>query len=82
MNCWEYKNCGREANGSKVDELGICPAYTQNAGTACWIVAGTFCEGEVQGTFAKKEASCMLCSFYMTFDSQLRKKVKDHFTSK
>ena len=40
---------------------GVCPAPTRiavdgtnngyNAGRICWAIAGTFCEGEVQGTF-------------------------------
>jgi hypothetical protein len=63
MNCWESKKCGREAKGSKAAELGVCPAYTKNAGQACWMVTGTFCDDEVQGTFAKKEHNCMKCDF-------------------
>ena len=35
-----------------------------NAGRTCWAVAGTFCEGEVQGTFAQKISSCKDCNFY------------------
>ena len=68
MNCWESKKCGREAKGSKVAELGVCPACTKDAGQACWMVTGTFCDDEVQGTFAKKEHNCMKCDFYQQFD--------------
>jgi hypothetical protein len=32
-------------------------------GRPCWAVAGTFCDGEVQGTFAKKLINCMDCDF-------------------
>ena len=74
INCWEYKKCGREPNGSKVDELGICPSSTEetidgvhggkNAGRACWVVGGTLCEGEIQGTFAKKYDNCFECDFF------------------
>lgn len=73
-NCWEFKKCGREPMGAKVHELGICPAATsqklngihmgKNGGRACWIVAGTFCKGEVQGSFAKKLSQCISCDFY------------------
>lgn len=35
-----------------------------NAGRSCWVVAGTLCNGEVQGSFARKYASCIECSFY------------------
>lgn len=73
LNCWEFKSCGREPGGNKVNELGVCPATTEinfhgvNKGDAsgrfCWSVAGTFCKGEVQGSFAKKFTSCIECSF-------------------
>lgn len=75
-NCWEFKKCGREANGSKAHELGVCPASSTsqlhgihgglNSGRACWVVTGTYCRGEVQGTFAKKYNSCSECDFYRT----------------
>jgi adenylate cyclase len=35
-----------------------------NAGRACWIVAGTYCKGQVQGTFAQKHGNCRQCDFY------------------
>ncbi len=73
-NCWEVKKCGREPGGSRVDRLGVCPAATErrldgvhggtNAGRACWVVAGTLCDGQLQGTYAKKAASCSTCDFY------------------
>lgn len=75
-NCWEFKQCGREAGGAKADELGICPATTdvrldgihegKNAGRACWVLAGTLCGGQVQGTFANKYKNCEICDFYKT----------------
>ena len=74
QNCWEFKKCGREPGGSKVADLGVCPAATEtrtnnvnngsNAGRACWAVTGTFCGGQVQGTFAAKLSNCMKCAFY------------------
>ena len=74
INCWEFKGCGREPDGVKVDELGICPASTEkrlngihngvNSGRACWIVAGTLCDGKEQGTYAEKEHNCIKCDFY------------------
>lgn len=74
QNCWEFKNCGREPGGAKVTELGVCPAATEtkvdgvhggaNGGRACWAIAGTFCGGEVQGSYASKLANCMACDFY------------------
>lgn len=74
QNCWEYKKCGRQPGGSRIKDLGVCPAATEkrldgvhegnNAGRACWVVAGTFCKGEVQGLFATKYATCKDCDFY------------------
>jgi hypothetical protein len=73
-NCWEVKRCGREPGGAKSAELGVCPAATEvrlntvhggkRAGRACWVVAGTLCGGQVQGTFASKMDNCEKCEFY------------------
>ncbi len=74
INCWDFKKCGRESNGTKAVELGICPASVEerldgihdgfNAGRTCWAVAGTLCGGKVQGTFAEKEKNCVECDFH------------------
>ena len=74
LNCWEHKKCGREPGGGKVRELGMCPAAKErrldgihggkNGGRTCWAVAGTFCGGEVQGTYAEKYGNCRKCDFY------------------
>jgi hypothetical protein len=73
-NCWEVMECGREPGGKNVKEHGVCPTAVderlegvhggKKAGRACWVVAGTFCEGEVQGTFAQKYRDCAGCPFY------------------
>ncbi len=74
MNCWECKHCGREPGGKNVGALGVCPAATdsrlhgvhggKNAGRTCWVIAGTLCEGKVQGTFGLKYKNCEQCDFY------------------
>jgi hypothetical protein len=74
QNCWEYKKCGREPGGATTNEFGVCPAasdtrldgvhYGKNFGRTCWIIGGTYCKGEIQGTFAKKFRNCMNCDFY------------------
>ena len=74
LNCWEQMDCGREPGGRNVDEFGVCPASVEerldgvhsggHGGRACWAIAGTFCEGEVQGTHAEKERTCLACEFY------------------
>ena len=79
-NCWEIKNCGREPGGEKSAELGICPAALgkeydgvnggKNGGRCCWAIAGTFCGGEIQGTFARKLQSCLACPFYLQVEKE------------
>jgi len=74
MNCWEFKKCGREAGGANAAEFGVCPAFIEkrldgihggvSAGRACWVIAGTYCGGTIQGTFAEKEHNCLACDFY------------------
>lgn len=74
LNCWESKKCGREPGGVKALELGACPAAVDqrlngvnsgvNGGRACWVLAGTFCGGKVQGIFAMKMHNCVWCEFY------------------
>jgi hypothetical protein len=74
VNCWEYTGCGRESGGCATHDLGVCPAATDsrlhgvnngdNAGRACWAVAGTLCDGEIHGTHASKIDTCMQCAFY------------------
>ncbi|MDM8549399.1 protein phosphatase 2C domain-containing protein [Desulfobacterales bacterium HSG2] len=74
QNCWDYMKCGREAGGDKSAELGVCPVAVnpvfdgfnlgKNCGRMCWLIAGTFCGGEVQGRFAEKQISCKNCEFY------------------
>ncbi len=74
LNCWEYKKCGREPGGNKVNKDGVCPAAAEktfdnfnhgiNAGRMCWLVAGTFCDDQVSGTFAEKIDTCRNCNFY------------------
>ena len=74
MNCWEFKECGRQTGGTKSAELGVCSAANddsadglndgKNGGRLCWAVTGTLCGGEVQGTYAQKQVSCMTCDFF------------------
>jgi hypothetical protein len=73
-NCWEFKKCGREPGGANAEDLGVCPVPVAlmldgvhggtAAGRACWVIAGTMCEGRIQGTFAQKYRDCGSCDFY------------------
>jgi len=72
-NCWEIKQCGREPSGKHAEQFGVCPAALPSeydgtnqgecGGRFCWAIAGTFCHGDQQGTFAKKLMSCLQCEF-------------------
>ena len=66
-NCWEIKQCGREKGGRLEAKLGSCPACPTR-GHSCWMVSGTLCGGEVQGTFAQKEMNCLKCSVYQLYN--------------
>jgi hypothetical protein len=74
LNCWEVRGCGREPGGARVDEFGPCPAATfapadgflggSHGGRACAYIAGTFCEGLLEGTYHDKSKQCWDCEFY------------------
>ena len=73
-NCWEFMKCEWQPEGPKIDEIGVCPAVVdssftglhggKNAGRVCWMIAGAFCGGRVQGEYAKKYKNCIKCEFY------------------
>ena len=67
-NCWEIKQCGREAGGPNVDELGECIASRQQLGHSCWAIAGTLCGGEVQGDIKDKQGNCLICEVYELYN--------------
>ena len=66
--------CGRQSGGEKAEKLGVCPAAELSeydgtnkgtcAGRFCWAVAGTFCGGKLQGTYAEKLMNCVNCEFF------------------
>lgn len=71
-NCWEFKKCGREPNGDRVEDLGVCPAALpgeydglnngKHRGRICWLVEGTICsQHEVE--FTERFSICLSCDF-------------------
>ncbi len=86
LNCWEHKNCGRIPGGSRVNESGICPAYTEektnglnngiNGGRICWIITGTLCDGYSLGISADNFLKCMKCDFYKQMQKEEGKNFK------
>ena len=86
QNCWEAKKCGREPNGGKADEFGVCPAAEEqradgihggtNGGRCCWVVAGTLCKGaNAQGAYTEKFGDCQKCDFY----AMVKREEEPHF---
>ena len=73
LNCWEFTGCGRGPGGEHVTRLGLCPAAAEstadgtnggvNGGRVCWTIAGTYCGGRLQGTYAAKMETCLRCEF-------------------
>ncbi len=74
LNCWEFMKCGRGPEESRARNQEPCPAAAEKrldtvhggrrSGRACWVVAGTYCGGTIQGTFAQKQLACQRCDFY------------------
>jgi len=74
LNCWEFRECGREPGGRLAETEGVCPAAVfepadgflggRQGGRACAYIAGTFCEGTLEGTYHDKSKQCWDCEFY------------------
>jgi MOSC domain-containing protein YiiM len=52
--CWKIKRCPAEHRSQ-------CPAWEFRAGTLCWFISGTICEGSVQSHWREKIAMCRDC---------------------
>ncbi len=84
QNCWEFKKCGRGPDCKLNTSHEPCPAATEerldgvhggkNSGRACWVVAGTYCGGKVQGTHASKHDVCKKCDFFQMVQEEEGKK--------
>lgn len=57
--CWIAKNCRSEK----------CPAY-KNDNRRCWLISGTFCRNEIQGTYYHKINACRKCDFFKSANHQ------------
>ncbi|MHB8967728.1 MAG: bifunctional diguanylate cyclase/phosphohydrolase [Thermoleophilia bacterium] len=69
--CWELKDC----------HVGECPAHGRE-NVRCWLLAGTFCRGEVQGEFAQKLGDCVECEVYQgTVDPNPIREIEENFNS-
>lgn len=68
--CYELMNCSQKG----------CPCYGKGS-QRCWQIAGTHCEGEVQGAFAKKYASCSECDVYKISTNSFRRRIGEEFNN-
>lgn len=66
-NCWEIFDCGRQKFGNRISELGECIASKESLGHSCWAIAGTLCQGKVQGTVDHKKKNCLTCKVYKLY---------------
>lgn len=74
LNCWEFKQCGRQPMGEKIDELGVCPVTLEtrvngindgkNGGRACWAVSRSQIGDKGQGSYVSKLNGCLNCDFF------------------
>jgi hypothetical protein len=55
--CWEMKECPASRKAG-------CPAAEFNSGDLCWLVNGSHCSGEDQGSWESKMAICRNCSVF------------------
>lgn len=57
--CWEVRNCSMERRRD-------CPAWELDAGTLCWFINGTICEGKPQSSWSSKIKLCRKCEVFKT----------------
>ena len=52
--CWVVKKCPPERKKQ-------CPAWEFQAGTLCWFISGTYCDGIVRKNWKEKMKICRSC---------------------
>lgn len=73
LNCWEYMKCGRELDGKKARELGVCPVAIDpyadginegiNGGRICWAIVGSYSLYHQKGPCSQPHY-CFECEFH------------------
>ena len=56
--CWKIKKCPDEWKGK-------CSAWEFKAGSLCWYITGTFCQGEGQDSWEEKLKKCEKCEVFL-----------------
>ena len=74
LNCWEFKECGREPNGKNVALFGACPVATdnradgihngKNGGRCCWVFNSPDGKKNTSGCYTGIFTTCSECDFY------------------
>lgn len=55
--CWTIKKC-------PPDRKNECPAFEFKAGTLCWFINGTICDGDIQKNWKTKMKICRTCEVF------------------
>jgi len=55
--CWIVRKCPSERRNT-------CPAWEFQAGTICWFINGTVCEGKPKPSWSEKMNSCRRCDVF------------------
>ncbi len=51
--CWDVLHCGKQE----------CPAF-EHSDARCWMISGTHCRDEIQGSYREKLQACSNCEVY------------------
>ena len=79
LNCWEFKECGREPDGKNSLRYGVCPVAIEseadgiyngkNGGRCCWVLTDSALETGNTHCFCRTTAGgCRECGFYLLVD--------------
>ena len=55
--CWEATSCPPDSRGN-------CIAWELQAGNFCWVINGTFCQGQIQDNWDAKMKVCRECDVF------------------
>ncbi|MCW5202694.1 hypothetical protein VU12_07115 [Desulfobulbus sp. US4] len=82
LNCWEFKECGREPNGKNVSEHGVCPVAVEsrldgvhggrNGGRCCWLVKYYLLKNNIFDECSCGFPKCLKCDFYCMVKSSTK----------
>lgn len=75
LNCWEFKNCGREPGGLLADSHGVCPVALalrydglnegKGAGRACWLAQAEQAKSRLDDFRPVSCDRCADCDFHL-----------------